>query len=334
MGKVLGVFSGKGGIGKTTVSSNLAIALKDLGRKVSAVDGNITTPHLSYYMGMDEHDVNLNDVLRGSFSIFSASYHHDGVNIVPSSSYVSNLVGADPTGMKEHVKSLSGMHDLVIVDSAPGFGKEAISAMKACDEIVLVCAPRPAELMDAMKCHSIAEKLGVRTAGIVLNMAGATKGEYTRERVEYLTKLPVLASVPFDRNIMESTKRRSPILNYSPYSSASESFRELGAKIAGENYSRKGSLKRAYLSMKHRVGGKQKKSDLFLHPGIEKSVKTSADDVLGILKSKGDCEIRQIGGFLKMSEEEAYHWCKVLESRGLVSLEKSLLGRDMVRLVG
>ena len=62
--KIIGIISGKGGVGKTTFSANLAIALSNFGKRVVVVDCNITTPHLAYYLGAKNYSITLNNVLK------------------------------------------------------------------------------------------------------------------------------------------------------------------------------------------------------------------------------------------------------------------------------
>ena len=86
MTRVIGILSGKGGVGKTTLTGNLAVELAKLGKEVYAIDCNISTSHLGMYFGFYDYDITLNDVLRGSHEIEDSIYEHkSGVKIVPGS---------------------------------------------------------------------------------------------------------------------------------------------------------------------------------------------------------------------------------------------------------
>ncbi|UCD07328.1 MAG: AAA family ATPase, partial [Candidatus Aenigmatarchaeota archaeon] len=85
MTRVICVASGKGGVGKTTVVSNLSAALAALGKSVIAIDGNLTTSNLGLHLGISMYPITLQDVLRGRANIRDAVYHHqDGFKVVPA----------------------------------------------------------------------------------------------------------------------------------------------------------------------------------------------------------------------------------------------------------
>ena len=329
MGRIIGVFSGKGGVGKTMVVVNLALALKEFNRVVTIVDCNITTPHLSYYLGAYDYPVTLNNVLRGESDISMVSYYNKGIYIVPSSNYISNLSMIDVGNLKSHLKSLSKRSDVVIIDSAPGFGRESMSALMSCDEIILVSTPRLPELTDAMKCSRIAEGLGIRALGLVINMAGITNGEYSKEHIESMTGLPVLGRISFDRKITESVKLGMPIVHSDPYSDVSESFRTLAAKILSEHYVPKHPLKRIYSRLRHKFKG-QDTSRVNLR--FEEKVTTVADDILNLVKARESVSIRDISVNLGLSKSEAGRWCKILEDKGLVYVKDAMFGDKAVEL--
>ena len=72
--RVLGIVSGKGGVGKTTIATNLALALSEIGREVVIVDCNITTSHVGFSFGFYYYPITLNDVLKGLFDLRRAVY--------------------------------------------------------------------------------------------------------------------------------------------------------------------------------------------------------------------------------------------------------------------
>ena len=86
MVKIIGICSGKGGVGKTVLASNLGISLQKMDKKVAIIDFNFTTPHLSLHFGIFSQDVTFNNFLRDEVDIKEAIYNHEsGLDIVPSS---------------------------------------------------------------------------------------------------------------------------------------------------------------------------------------------------------------------------------------------------------
>jgi len=245
MTRVIGISSGKGGVGKTTVAANLAIALSNFGRKVIAVDCNVSTPHLTYYLGAYKYDTTINDVLRGKAEITNALYQHNGVMFVPASLELKDLISIDVAKIKKHVAKLAtfDMIDFIFLDSAPGLGREAVSILDASDEIVFVTTPSYPNIRDVVRCIDVVNELGRKPVNIVLNMAGAGRYELNTKDIEAIIKMPVIGSIPYDKNILNGLALRKPIIKYKPNSVASVEFMRLAAALVGEHYEPSASVK-------------------------------------------------------------------------------------------
>jgi septum site-determining protein MinD len=235
---VIGISSGKGGVGKTTVATNLAIALSKLGRKVIVIDCNISTPHLTYYLGAYKYDTTLNDVLRGKARITSALYHHNGVMFIPASLSLEDLIALDMAKLKRNVDKLINpdMIDFIILDSAPGIGREALSVMNASSEILLVTLPSYPTIRDAVRSADVVRELGEKKLGLLLNMVNSHKFELSKQNIEAISKLPVLGKISFDRNIANGLAIRKPVIKYRPHSISSVQFMQLASNLVGDEY--------------------------------------------------------------------------------------------------
>src|SRR3989344_2697570 len=142
MTKVITITSGKGGVGKTTTAINLAAALNAFGKEVIIVDANLTTPNVGLHFGAPIVPVNLNHVLLGKAKIADAIYEHEsGTKIIPSSLSVKELRNINHSKLKDIGKKLKRLADIIIYDSAAGLGEEAIAAMEAADELIIVTNP-------------------------------------------------------------------------------------------------------------------------------------------------------------------------------------------------
>jgi septum site-determining protein MinD len=252
--RVIGVVSGKGGTGKTTVTLNIGAALTMRHKKdVIIVDCNITTSHLGMYMGLYYYPISLNHVLSGDVNIDKAVYDYTipGLKIVPASLSLDDMKGVEMSDLKGHIKDLFGKADIVLLDSAPGFGREAISTIRASDELIYVMNPFVPSLMDVVKAQQIANQFGVKSLGIVLNMAGEGRHELTVKEVEQLTEMPVLSRIPKDKSVLRSLSDKVPTIDISPRSKASREFKRLAANLVGEEYS-EGLFSRLFKSRRRR----------------------------------------------------------------------------------
>ncbi len=239
MARIIGVLSGKGGVGKTTTVANLGTALASyFKKKVIIVDCNITTSHLSLYLGMYYSPVTLNQVLTGKSKIQEAiyDYHVQGLRVIPASLSLKDLRGVDVSRLSKVIKKLSDEADIILLDGAPGMAREAMSAMRASDEVLFISTPFVPSTMDIIKCHQVALEMGTKPLGIMLNMVGKERYELSIEEVEQLSELSVVESVPMDKNVLRSLALKTPVVLYDPNSPASRAFYELAGKLIGEKY--------------------------------------------------------------------------------------------------
>jgi septum site-determining protein MinD len=234
--RIIGVLSGKGGVGKTTVVANLGAVLSNKFKKdVVIVDCNLTTSHLSISLGMYYCPVTINNILRGEKTIFEAMYDHpSGMKIIPCSVRLKELEGVDITKLKEIIKDLKGKVDIILLDSSPGLGRVAYSAIHASEEIIFVTNPNIPAATDIIKCNEIIKEVNKKPIGIALNMVNKKDYELTRREVEIMTELPVIASIPNDKNIHKSLATRMPIVMFKPRSKSSKELTKLAGLLIGE----------------------------------------------------------------------------------------------------
>lgn len=239
MTRMIGILSGKGGVGKTTTVANVGTALAQYYKKnVIIVDCNITTSHLSLYLGMYYSPVTLNQVLTGKAKIQEAiyDYHVPGLRVIPASLSLKDLQGVDVSRMTKVIKKLTNEADIILLDAAPGMGREAMSTLRASNEVLFISTPYVPSTMDIIKCHQVALEFGVKPLGIMLNMVGKERYELSVEEVEQLAELQVVSSVPMDKNVLRSLALKTPAVLFDPSSPASREFYKLAGKLVGEEY--------------------------------------------------------------------------------------------------
>lgn len=263
MTRVIGIISGKGGVGKTTVSINLGTILAHhLQKNVTVIDCNVTTSHIGLYLGIYYSPSTLNKVLRGESNIEDAIVQHfSGMKVIPASLSLSDLDGIDVTLMKDKLTELFDKNDVILLDASPGLGREAFATLKAVDEIIYVTTPYIPSIMDIVRCQEVANELGIKPLGIVLNMVHKKRYEMTPAEVEQLTKIPVIASIPFDNNVNKSLASKTPVVILKPKSKASKELVKLGKKLFGGDYQTQGKL--SSLIQRLRLGFKRSGPETF-----------------------------------------------------------------------
>jgi septum site-determining protein MinD len=237
MTRLIVVTSGKGGVGKTTLTSNLAAALSDLGENVIAMDANLTTPNLGLQLGMHLVPRTLHDVLKGETRLTDAIYPHPyGFKIIPASLGLNDLKDVDAGRLPEVSFRLLGKADYVIMDCAAGLGREAISALSASDEAILVTNPDLPSVTDALKILKLAQESNINVLGAVVNRITGNEHELSLKEINGLLGVPIIAEIPEDENVANSIAEKKPLIEYSPNSPAAVEIKKLAAKLSGKEY--------------------------------------------------------------------------------------------------
>jgi septum site-determining protein MinD len=215
--------------------SNLGAALVKRGKNVIILDGNVTTPNLSLHLGIPFYPVTLHDVLKSKIPIESAIYHHEsGLKVVPASLSYEAVKDVDMERFQAVILKLLGKADIVIVDSAAGLGKEALSAINVADDLIVVTNPDLPSVTDALKTIKIAEERGTKILGAVVNRIKGLRHEMSLNEIKSMLEVPIIAAIPEDLAVPRSIAKRIPVVHHKPNSRASLEFHRLAARIIGE----------------------------------------------------------------------------------------------------
>ncbi|MBU5557557.1 MAG: cell division ATPase MinD [Candidatus Aenigmatarchaeota archaeon] len=235
MTRIIAVLSAKGGVGKTTTTSNIGAALAEKGKSVIVIDGNVTTPNLSLHLGIPLAPITLHDALKGDAHIRSAIYKHSsGMQVIPASLSVGALKGLNINKLAGALMNLLGAAEIILIDGAAGLGKEATAIMEVSDEMIIVTNPDLPALTDALKAIKMANEIGTKVLGVVVNRVRGHSHEISVSEIRDMLEVPVIAVVPEDKAVPKAIAAKMPVVNYSPRSKASREFKRLAASIAGE----------------------------------------------------------------------------------------------------
>lgn len=236
MGQSIIIGSGKGGVGKTSVAINLGVALAKLGKKVVIVDGSLTTPDVSLHLGIPFHVMSISHVLKQNVSLESATFNHkSGVRIIPGNVHIDVLKEFEGEKFSKVLKKLKKEHDFVLVDCAAGLGREAVSAIRHCDKMVIVANPEVASIVNSSKAIETAKSYKVEPVGVILNRVGRFKQELKEENIQpLLHNVPIIGQIPEDKKVAVATKKLEAIVDYYPDCKVSKEFKKIACGLAGK----------------------------------------------------------------------------------------------------
>ena len=193
-GKIIGVVSIKGGVGKTTAVANLATALAELGKKVLAVDANFTAPNLGIHVGIVKQEHTIHDALKGRVDISKAiSKTNAGFDLIPASLLAPDV---DVFRLKRKLQPLKEVYDVILIDSSPNLNDEILATMIASDELLVVSSPDYPTLSCTMHAVKVAKEKKVPITGLILNRARDKKYELSIDEIEEATGIPVIFLLP------------------------------------------------------------------------------------------------------------------------------------------
>jgi len=238
MTRVISVVSGKGGVGKTTVTSNIGVALSQQGEDVLIIDGNFSGANIAQHFGIGFQDVSLNDVLEGEAYITQAvAKHPAGVSLLPASILEFN---ANADSLKHSLIEFLGQKDYVLIDAAAGTDEEVQAAIEASDEVLLVAHPELPALTNCLGAKKLAEQLDREVLGLVLNSVRNEKSEVDREDIRELVEADIIGMVPDHKHVREGIALRKPVVDYKPNSEASTALHDVAHRVRGEEPPKRG----------------------------------------------------------------------------------------------
>ncbi|MBW6451406.1 MAG: P-loop NTPase [DPANN group archaeon] len=233
MTEIISIVSGKGGVGKTTLVSNLAISLTDMKQNVLVIDGNVTGANLGLHLGVPiVVPISLNDVFDGNAIITQAIYKNaSGFSIIPAS---LTSLNTDLSQLKFVIFNLLGNYDYILIDAAAGADDEVRAAIQASDKSIIITNPELPAVTNATLVKKFVIDNGKEVIGVVINRKRNEKYELKNEDIEKFLELPIIGNIQEYSKVRESIAFGIPIVKHKPYSEPTNSIKNIARIMLNE----------------------------------------------------------------------------------------------------
>lgn len=240
--RVIGITSGKGGVGKTTVAVNLGLQAARLGKRVLIVDGDLGLANVEILLG-HVPEKNMAHLLEGSATIDEVLAEGPwGLRFLPGGSGLHRLAELDESQKMKLLAALDPLEDrfdLVILDSPAGIGGNALFFVGSCQEAILVVTPEPTSLTDAyVALKGLNEQRGIRSFHVVVSQSpNDATARQIFERLGRLSDrfldatLHYLGPIPKDEHVHRAIMAQKPLATLHPLSPASRALEGITAHL-------------------------------------------------------------------------------------------------------
>lgn len=242
--RTIAITGGKGGVGKTTVSVNLALALNQLGQRVVLMDADLGLANVDVMLGLSS-DRNLSHVVAGECSLREVLLEGPmGLRIIPAASGIREMVELDPMAYMGLIHAFSELEDeldVLVVDTAAGISNMVGMFCHAVQEVIVVVCDEPASITDAYALIKVLFRdYGIRHFNIISNMAqNPAHGKklfdsLDRVLTQYLqgqVHLHYMGPIPADASVKVANRKQTPVLMMKPNAPVSRAFMMMAQNI-------------------------------------------------------------------------------------------------------
>jgi flagellar biosynthesis protein FlhG len=246
LARAIAVTSGKGGVGKSNIAVNLAVALAGMGRKTCLFDADLGLANADVLCGITPK-MTLEHVVAGKCRLAEAFYKAPGgFRLIPGASGATRLADLEPVRRRDLLEQLAviaRVADVMIFDTSAGLSANVLAFASAAESVLLVTTPEPTAMTDA---YAMLKALTIHAPStqvkLIVNMARSQReGEAVFERMQRVAQtflgrsIEPSVMIPIDPALMTAVRERVPVLLQSPRSPASKAVMQLAREIASTN---------------------------------------------------------------------------------------------------
>ncbi|AFY67946.1 septum site-determining protein MinD [Geitlerinema sp. PCC 7407] len=241
MSRVIVVTSGKGGVGKTTCTANLGMALAQQGRRVIVVDADFGLRNLDLLLGLENRIVyTALEVLAGECRLEQAIVKDKRQNRLALLPAAQNRTkdAVRPEQMKQLIAALTGKYDYILVDCPAGIEMGFQNAIVAAREALVVTTPEISAVRDADRVVGLLEAQGIKQMRLIINRIRPNMVQVNDmmsvEDVQEILAIPLIGVIPDDERVIVSTNRGEPLVLSETPSMAGTAFENVARRLEGQ----------------------------------------------------------------------------------------------------
>ncbi len=247
--RVIAVTSGKGGVGKSSVSINLAVQFTKMGKKVIILDADFGLANIEVMFGVIPK-YNLSDLMIAGREIDEIiTEGPEGIKFISGGSGIAKLVNLDKEQVKRLVNKMSElekMADVIIIDTGAGISSTVMEFLVSSPETIIVTTPEPTSITDsyallkALSMNDNFRKEDVSIKMIANRVSSENEGRNLYEKLNIVVSkfldidMTYLGIIPMDNNIVKAVMKQKPVSIIYPTSASSKHFEEIAEKIMKE----------------------------------------------------------------------------------------------------
>jgi len=239
--KIYSIVSGKGGVGKTNVSVNLAISMAQMGRKVLLMDADIGMTNADIVMGI-HYEYDLFDYLEGRAALEEIIYEGpEGIKVISGGAGLLEMESLDEETQRSFINELIalGGFEVMVIDNGAGISREMLSFITFAHEVILVTTPEPTAITDAYRVLKIISFYGLKpTVKVIINKVSSSEaGSEAFNKLhatskEFLTvEIENCGYIFDDARVEKAIMQQQPVVLSYPGALSSSNIRNIAANI-------------------------------------------------------------------------------------------------------
>lgn len=252
MSRFIVIASGKGGVGRTTLTFNLGVGMALFNKNVVMLDLDLVMANLDVITGLLNPEVTLHDVLAKHKSIEECIYEiEQGIRVIPTGIHFETLRHINPKyiSWEKILEEIGDYGDIFLMDMPAGINSNIFEGLPESAEMIIVTNSTMTSVADALKIRILSNELNINIIGFVLNMWYDDGFLLSAKEIESILEVPMIGIIPYDREIDRSMALGKSLIEINPSSPTTNAMMQLTAHLLGETYEpiepdKKGILKR------------------------------------------------------------------------------------------